>query len=216
MKYIVYKITNELNNKIYVGVHRTLDINDRYMGSGKRIKRAIKKYGVENFSKEILYVFDNEEEMLTKEFEIVNETFIVDDNNYNIVLGGNVNSCLFTASDEERQDFARLGAIEANKNGANVRGSLKHLHLLETDETYRNRWLLSLKGNQKWLGKTHSEETKKQMSESHKGKHEGSKNSQFGTMWIHNLEEKLSKKIKKDELPEYENLGWLKGRKMNF
>jgi len=45
---------------------------------------------------------------------------------------------------------------------------------------------------------------------------QGEKNSQYGTMWIYSLEEKLSKKIKKEELPEYENLGWLKGRKMEF
>jgi len=48
------------------------------------------------------------------------------------------------------------------------------------------------------------------------GKHDGTKNSQFGTMWIYNLEEKLSKKIKKEDLPDYENLGWLKGRKIKF
>jgi hypothetical protein len=44
----------------------------------------------------------------------------------------------------------------------------------------------------------------------------GEKNPSFGTMWIHNLDLKESKKIKKDEFPEYESLGWLKGRKMSF
>jgi uncharacterized cupin superfamily protein len=44
----------------------------------------------------------------------------------------------------------------------------------------------------------------------------GKNNSQFGTIWIYNLELKLSKTIKKEELPEYVSLGWLKGRKMNF
>ena len=54
------------------------------------------------------------------------------------------------------------------------------------------------------------------MKESHKGKHSAEKNSQFGTMWIHSLAEKVSKKIKKEEFLEYENQGWLKGRKIKF
>ena len=61
--YVIYQVTNLLNGKIYIGKHETFDINDDYMGSGKLIKRAIKKYGVENFKKEILFDFETEEEM---------------------------------------------------------------------------------------------------------------------------------------------------------
>jgi len=35
MKHIIYQITNKVNNKIYIGLHSTKDINDGYMGSGK-------------------------------------------------------------------------------------------------------------------------------------------------------------------------------------
>lgn len=88
MYYIVYKISNIINNKIYIGYHHTDNINDDYLGSGKLILNAIKKYGSPNFKKEILYVFPNREEALLKEAEIVNEEFINRIDTYNIKLGG--------------------------------------------------------------------------------------------------------------------------------
>ena len=62
MFYTIYKITNNVNGKYYIGKHQTKDLNDGYMGSGKFIKRAIEKYGVKNFTKEIIHVFDNEKD----------------------------------------------------------------------------------------------------------------------------------------------------------
>ena len=53
--YIVYKTTNLVNNMYYVGCHQTDNLNDGYIGSGKYLKRAIKKYGIENFKFDILY-----------------------------------------------------------------------------------------------------------------------------------------------------------------
>ena len=63
-------------------------------------------------------------------------------------------------------------------------------------------------------GKQHSKEFKDRMK-GHE-RQNGDKNSQYGSIWIYSLEEKLSKKIKKEELQTYEKDGWLKGRKMKF
>lgn len=106
MKYIVYKTTNNINGKIYVGVHRTNpDIFDGYIGCGvthkdkkhRKIKgfpAAVRKYGYDNFYRETLYEYpDTEEGMLAayaKEAEIVNLDFIKSNKTYNLALGGKI------------------------------------------------------------------------------------------------------------------------------
>ena len=63
---------------------QTVNLNDSYMGSGKLIKRAIEKYGIENFTKEILHIFTTAEEMDAKEKELVT----LHENSYNMTEGG--------------------------------------------------------------------------------------------------------------------------------
>lgn len=89
MFYTIYKITNKIDGKIYIGKHQTKDLDDNYMGSGKLISRSIEKYGKDNFIKEILFIFDNEKEMNNKEAELVTEEFVKEDTNYNLCPGGN-------------------------------------------------------------------------------------------------------------------------------
>jgi len=86
--YTVYKITNNINNKIYIGVHKTTNPNDSYLGSGIAIKSAIQKYSTESFSKSILFEYDNKKDAYLKESQIVTNSFIKQSNNYNIKIGG--------------------------------------------------------------------------------------------------------------------------------
>lgn len=88
MFYIIYKITNKINGKYYIGRHATNNINDSYMGSGIGIKNAIKKYGVENFVKEIIAESGSAEDLWNLEKEIVNETVVKDPMSYNNTYGG--------------------------------------------------------------------------------------------------------------------------------
>jgi hypothetical protein len=91
MLYTVYQITNKNNGKIYVGVHKTKDIdNDPYMGSGKLIKEAIKKHGKESFDKYIIAVYNEPYAAYEHESILVNEDFVNDPNTYNLTLGGNM------------------------------------------------------------------------------------------------------------------------------
>lgn len=84
MLFTVYKTTNKINGKYYIGSHKTKNANDNYLGSGVALKKAIEKYGEENFTKEVLFIFDNPDEMFTKERELVE----VGDHTYNLMEGG--------------------------------------------------------------------------------------------------------------------------------
>lgn len=86
--HIVYKITNKITGKYYIGKHSTQNINDSYMGSGRGIKNAIKKYGRDNFIKEILYDFTTEKEAFDKEAEIVTPEVVANPLTYNQYVGG--------------------------------------------------------------------------------------------------------------------------------
>jgi hypothetical protein len=86
--YYAYQITNKLNGRVYIGIHGTNNLNDGYMGSGKVLKKAQKKYGLENFQKDILCYCSSWEELLDKEIELVTSEFVARKDTYNLTEGG--------------------------------------------------------------------------------------------------------------------------------
>lgn len=106
MKYIVYQTVNKVNNKIYIGVHgtETPEIFDGYLGNGVSIykpstylnpktyfQRAINKYGIKNFIRTTLAIFDTEEDAYELEAKLVNLDFLKRSDVYNMALGGKLN-----------------------------------------------------------------------------------------------------------------------------
>jgi len=212
MFYIVYKTTNQVNGKFYIGTHKTVDLNDDYLGSGKYLKHAIEKYGIENFNKEILFVFDNPEDMFAKEAEIVTEDFISENNTYNLKKGG------FGGFDYINSLIDQSWKSENGKNSL-------HMQKLNTDPAYRKKLNESVSTRLKlWhkegkisapncKGKKHTEESKRKISEKMAISAKGIKNSQYGKIWIHNKNLKNSIRINKnDPLPN----GWELGRKIKW
>lgn len=205
MFYTIYKITNQINGKFYIGSHKTKDLDDKYMGSGKYLKYAQEKYGIENFKKEILFVFDTSEEMYDKEAEIVNVDFLAEENTYNLKIGGfggwdylNDGSMKHKErcrnAQKSRKDYS-TGGFSYGDNA--VKCSAKGKESIR--KKYKN-WTFG--------GKSHSIETRKTMSNKAKERlSDPSKNSQFGTMWI--TDGFRNMKINKNDLiPE----GYRKGR----
>ncbi len=86
--YTTYETTDIINNKYYIGCHKTKDINDNYLGSGIIIKNKIKKYGKEYFTKLITGVWRNAKIMYLMENWIVDKDIVNNDDYYNISCGG--------------------------------------------------------------------------------------------------------------------------------
>jgi hypothetical protein len=212
MFYTIYRITNKINGKIYVGKHQTKDLNDVYMGSGKNLRNAIKKYGIENFEKEILFQFDNEDDMNAKEAELVTEEFCLRKDTYNLCPGGKggwgyLNNRYW--DNDKRLELGKKGGfanfdnlsnntkekIKIGREKGSVAGGNKTkdlvlgIHLL-------NKKVQSGEIENPFKGKTHSNEWKKNHSELMKSLQAGEKNSQYGIPRSEETKNKMRESLK--------------------
>lgn len=201
MYYLIYKVTNVINNKFYIGAHKTKNKQDDYMGSGTLIKKAIEKYGLENFKKEILMECESEKEMYKQEKNLVEMC----KDSYNLKFGGEGGWDHIYNNPNWKSPFSDpILQKKLSKKG------IVKIKELRKDKKFVAEWNAKIsesnKGKQSFLGKKHKEETKKKIGLKN-SQMIGELNSQYGTMWITNGVE--NKKIKKDlVIPE----GWYKGR----
>jgi len=222
--YTIYQTTNLINNKIYIGMHVTQSLTDNYLGSGVKLKKAIKKYGKENFKKEILFIFNNFADMQQKEIEIINEEFVKSRHTYNVQLGGkgswhyvNTTGLNGTRKGVERRmqllldpdwikKWKELQAIGVSRN-ANI-----FEQIAKRKETLLKRYG-TLKTNN---GSPHTEISKKKISNAKKGKCKGKKNPAYGTVLIHNIDLKKTKRVNREMLDTWINAGWQLGAVYNW
>ena len=181
--YLVYQVTNLVNGKIYIGKHSTKNPYDKYMGSGKAIKQAIKKYGTESFTKEILYCFTNEKEAFLKEEELVTQDFIDREDTYNITFGGKG-----LQSGEKNLMYGKPSAMRGRHHTQESREKMSKatkgkLHSQETKDKIS-------KANK---GKRLSQETKDKISKANKGKFVGENSPLFGKPKSQETKDKISK-----------------------
>lgn len=140
-KFVVYQTVNPFNGHYYIGKATLSRIEKGYKGSGQRLKEAFRRYGKENFKTTILWDFDTEEEAFIKERELVTPQLVLDPRCYNLQEGGS-------------------GGTKGSKflvNGEKV------VRVLPCQvQEYLDAGYVPWK-------RPHSEETRKKMSESHKG-----------------------------------------------
>lgn len=207
MFYTVYKTTNLVNGKIYVGVHMTANLNDAYLGSGTQLRNAVKKYGSDNFKREFIKICESPEEMHELEAKIVTEEFVKRKDTYNMKTGGigswshiNSNKAAYIAS-------SRMGGLKSGYREDNP------FNNPEWQRVYNSMYRPDIAKRISAAGNSPASIEKKKATFVEIGHQKGEKNSQHGTCWITHIE-LGTKKIKKEELDKFLSLGYTKGRKI--
>lgn len=184
---------------IYIGRHSTNKLEDGYLGSGKLITHAIREFGKENFTREILFIFDNVDLMIQKEVELVTDDFRTRFDTYNCALGGGewctLGMKLKPRSDEYRKNMSKAkkgkhtgslslehrekaiktlvaGAFEGHSHTNETKAKMSEVRSGEGNPMFgKTHTLESIEKNrQSNRGKKRSIETRKKMSASQKGK----------------------------------------------
>lgn len=167
--WIVYKTTNNKNNKYYIGVHKvTTGKKDTYLGSGKALLNAVKKYGRDSFTRVTLAEFSNELDAYSFEKDFLTEEHLKNTNCYNITEGGG--------------------------NPPTFYGKDNYFYGKTLPEEMRKKSKPFKKGNVPWnKGVPRTDEEKKNISKAKKGKKLGPKNSLYGKKLT--IEERRSRKL---------------------
>jgi hypothetical protein len=201
--HFIYKTTNQINTKYYIGMHSTDDLNDGYIGSGTLLWHSIKYHGKENFKMDILEFLPNRKSLIQREKELVNENLLNEPMCMNLRYGGTGGEIRFT--DEIKTKIGKTNSVKQKGNLNSQYGTkwinngIENKKIINT-EVVPDGWNLGRK-----MGKSFGE----LMSKKLKGTGMGVNNSQFGKCWITNgTENKTIKKI--DLIPN----GWVLGRKI--
>jgi group I intron endonuclease len=160
---IIYKTTNLVNGKFYIG--QDLNNNPNYLGSGLMLNNAIKKYGIENFKKEIIEVCNSKEELNEREKFWIKELNSQNrEKGYNISDGGSGGKTWQNYTDLEMIKHTReKRSRSTSERNRRIGGFLKD----------KNKQREScIKGNlsRQMKGYKHSEETKMKIGNAHRGK----------------------------------------------
>lgn len=201
--YYIYRITNNINGKTYIGQHKYKKLNDYYMGSVKILKQAQKKYGKENFKKEILVFNISKREHI----DLLERTFIASErervgieNCYNITDGGE--GVCGSISEEAKKKIS-----EAHKGRTHSEETRKKLSEINKGKHLSEETKKKISENRKGFEGHHSEETKRKISEANKGHtawNKGKKMDAHSEEWKRKVSEAMKGKP-----------SWMKGKHMS-
>ena len=175
---VIYKTTNLINGKFYIGKDvRNLNC---YLGSGELLKKAIKKYGKNNFVKEILEICDNLTELDEREKYWIKKLDSINQG-YNLTEGG-TGGDTFTNNPNKEEIRNKLKKRVVSEDV--IKKRLENLIPFQPGENHPNygkkqsqetikKRLMSFQENgfnSPMEGKKHTEETKTKISKNKKGK----------------------------------------------
>ena len=192
----VYLTENKINGKKYIGQHSTDNMDDGYIGSGRKLLKEIKKYGKKNFTKKILEYSDNADELDSLEKNYIKKYNSLAPNGYNLTRGGESKKEYSEESIRTMSQKAKGRKISEETRKRMAEASRGRIHSVESKR----------KISVKLKGRVFSEETRKKMSESHKGTSKpwakggsgiplyGEKNGMFGKKHKEETKKRISEK----------------------
>ena len=194
----LYRVTHIESGRIYIGIHSTNDLEDRYFANGVygasdategdwirlnhgdrthegHIKLALVKYGRRAFKREIIEWFENREDLITREAEIVTKDFVDRDDNFNHRTGGVAN---IEFSEEARQKISDNNPMKRADVREKVAQAVKESWTQERrEERSKNNWMKKEENkhlisgeNHPWYGRQHTEESKEKISRANAGR----------------------------------------------
>lgn len=170
MNHYVYETTNLVNGKKYIGKRscRCPIEEDKYMGSGKLIRKALKKYGDSNFKKQILELCENEEMAFNREIYYIDKFKAYNNPNYyNIASGGNGGYQVFAGKTKEEIDTRNKKISNKNKEflEKNPNSFYGKHHTTDTKKILRDKRVGKFIGKDNFFyNKKHTPEAKLKMS----------------------------------------------------
>ncbi len=238
--YYIYKTTNIINYKIYIGLHKSDDINnDTYLGSGLAFLKSVKKHGKKNFIREILYEFSTFDCAILMESLLVNSDFVKRRDTYNLTTGGygtehisghNVDKiCIYSPKTNKNhyinkdnlEDFLENGWLLGNNSKGRI-CIIKDNNIRYTNDEDLDSYLLDgwVKSNTTYdkICLTHIETKKLRYVKPddvdnylNNGYSIGNKKSGVNKGTIYINKENKNKRISSKDLDMYLNDGWVKG-----
>ena len=241
----IYLITNKVNGKKYIG-QRAADFKTdfKYLGSGTLIKKAVAKYGTENFNKELLEECNSKEELDDKEkFWILKFNAIEDESFYNLANGANGSAKGSKRSEETKRkqsEKAKLRSLDEDTRKKISKtissqcwvndGHIETKATKETLDEYLNKGFVlgrlpfseDTKHNMSvsFTGRTHTEETKQYISKITSGDHNpfyGKKHSEISKKKMSERARGRKASIQTKQLLSSQRLGrkWINNGKEN-